>query len=61
MIQPSETTVCVDCGGPCHLVTPPREDGVWEVGDIVAYRCRDCRDMWYFPLTEDDTDEQPDL
>jgi hypothetical protein len=25
------------------------------VGDIVSYRCRDCRDVWYFPLTEDDT------
>lgn len=46
--------MCVDCGGECHLITPEREDGVWEIGDIVAYRCRDCRDRWDLELTEDD-------
>lgn len=52
--MPSESIVCVDCGGPCHLITAPREDGRWEVGDVVTYRCRDCRDRWDLILEEDD-------
>lgn len=59
MISPSESIVCIDCGGPCHLITFPPEDGMWEVGDVVTYRCRDCRDRWDIVLAEDDTDEQP--
>jgi len=47
---PSETIICVDCGGTCHLLTPPREDGQWLAGDVVAYRCRDCRDRWDIEL-----------
>ncbi|MFM9136742.1 MAG: hypothetical protein ACKOQZ_01085 [Actinomycetota bacterium] len=47
---PAEEIVCVDCGGPCHLITSAREDGQWYVGDIVAYRCRDCRDRWDIEL-----------
>ena len=46
--------VCVDCGGRCHLLTPPREDGVWMPGDIVAYRCEDCRDRWDLVLPDDE-------
>lgn len=55
---PAEEIVCVDCGGPCHLLTPAREDGQWFVGDVVAYRCRDCRDRWdiELPPIEDTTD-----
>ena len=55
---PAEEIVCVDCGGPCHLLTPAREDGQWFVGDVVAYRCRDCRDCWdiELPPIEDTTD-----
>ena len=37
MIGPRETSVCVDCGGVCHLITHPREDGRWEVGDVAIY------------------------
>lgn len=48
------TIVCVDCGGSCHLITPEREDGTWLVGDVVTYRCSDCRDRWDLILTEDD-------
>lgn len=44
--DPSPTIICVDCGGTAHLITPPPEDGVWHVGDVTAYRCRDCRDRW---------------
>ena len=57
VITPSESIVCVDCGGPCHLITMPREDNSWEVGDVVTYRCRDCRDRWDLILTEDDSDD----
>ena len=49
----AETIVCVDCGGPCGRLTGDPELG-WEAGDVVAYRCRDCLDVWYLELTEDD-------
>ena len=45
---------CVDCGGSCQrLPFEPPELG-WEVGDVVAYRCRDCHDMWYLEVDADD-------
>ena len=54
---PRHTIVCVDCGGTAHLVTPAREDGDWWPGDVVTYRCSDCRDRWDLELDEDDLDE----
>ena len=54
MDRPAETIVCVDCGGPCGLITLPREDGTWLAGDVVTYRCRDCRDRWDIILEDDD-------
>lgn len=46
---PAEIT-CVDCGGTCHLLTPPIDDGSgyigFRAGDVVAYRCEDCLDRW---------------
>ena len=45
--------VCVDCGGRCHLLTQPREDGVWLPGDYVAYRCEDCLDRWDLVLPDE--------
>jgi hypothetical protein len=56
VITPKESITCIDCGGECHLITLPPEDGLWEAGDIVAYRCRDCRDRWDLVLTEEDDD-----
>ena len=44
--------VCVDCGGRAHLLTYAPEDGEWQPGDIVAYRCEDCRDRWDLVLPE---------
>jgi hypothetical protein len=58
VLQPEPTIVCVDCGGRCHLLTPPREDGDWEPGDIVAYRCADCLDRWDLVLPDDDEPER---
>ena len=60
MIVPPALIVCVDCGGRCHLLTPPHEDGIWEVGDVVAYRCEDCLDRWDIVLGEDDELVPPD-
>ena len=56
MITPRETIICVDCGGTAHLITPPREGGEWYEGDVVTYRCSDCRDRWDLELTVDDDD-----
>jgi hypothetical protein len=53
MPAPEETITCVDCGGRCHLLTHPREDGSWEPGDVVSYRCEDCRDRWDLELPAD--------
>src|SRR3954471_24840134 len=52
-LEPEPTIVCVDCGGRCHLLTHPPEDGLWEPGDIVAYRCEDCLDRWDLVLPDD--------
>jgi DNA-directed RNA polymerase subunit RPC12/RpoP len=57
VIRPAEQIVCVDCGGRCFLLTHPPEDGIWEAGEFVAYRCEDCLDRWDLELTEDDDDE----
>ncbi len=53
----ADTIQCVDCGGVCHrMPTEPPELG-WEAGDVVAYRCRDCADMWYLEIDEEDLDD----
>jgi hypothetical protein len=57
----ADTIVCVDCGGTCHrMPVEPPELG-WEVGDVVAYRCRDCADMWYLEIAEDDLTDHDDV
>lgn len=58
MIVPKDSISCVDCGGEARLITMPREDGMWLVGDIVSYRCRDCLDRWDIELTEEDLVEE---
>lgn len=45
-VEPENEIVCVDCGGRCFLISHPREDGMWLPGEVVAYRCQDCRDRW---------------
>jgi hypothetical protein len=52
-LEPPDVITCVDCGGEAHRITFPREEG-WEAGDVVAYRCRDCRDRWDLVLVDDD-------
>lgn len=55
----ADSIVCVDCGGSCHrMPLEPPEMG-WQVGDVVTYRCRDCNDMWYLEVDEEDLVEDP--
>jgi hypothetical protein len=51
-VEPEAVIVCVDCGGRAHLLTAPPEDGRWEPGEIVAYRCEDCLDRWDLVLPD---------
>ncbi len=52
MLVPEPEIVCIDCGGRAFLLSAAREDGEWEPGDVVAYRCEDCRDRWDLVLPE---------
>jgi hypothetical protein len=51
---PAPEIVCVDCGGRAYLITYPREDRRWQVGDVVTYRCAECLDRWDLVLEDDD-------
>ena len=53
-IHVPEEIVCVDCGGPCHLLHKPP----FQPGDIVAYRCRDCLDRWDVEVQDPDDDDR---
>jgi hypothetical protein len=57
VLRPSPQIVCIDCGGRCFLLTHPPEDGMWESGDVVAYRCEDCLDRWDLVMSDDDDAE----
>jgi hypothetical protein len=48
-----ETIDCIDCGGVCHLLTHPDEDGLFHADDVVVYRCEDCLDAWHLIVDED--------
>jgi hypothetical protein len=52
VVEPEPMIVCVDCGGRAHLLSYPPEEGTWEPGDIVAYRCEDCLDRWDLVLAD---------
>jgi DNA-directed RNA polymerase subunit RPC12/RpoP len=58
VIEPDRQITCIDCGGRAFLLTPPREDGAWFPGDIVAYRCQDCLDRWDLVLAEELDEEE---
>ena len=55
--QPSPEIVCVDCRGRAYLISHAPEDGRWEAGEIVTYRCADCNDRWDLVLEEEDLAE----
>ena len=54
MSGPAPEITCVDCGGRAHLITYEPEDGLWEIGDVVTYRCADCNDRWDLIVDEQD-------
>lgn len=56
-LRPEPQIDCIDCGGRAFLLTHEREDGLWEPGEFVSYRCEDCRDRWDLVLPEDPTDD----
>ncbi len=61
VLQPDPQITGLDGGGRAFLLTMAREDGRWEAGDIVAYRCEDCRDRWDIVLDDDpDSGDDPD-
>ena len=33
VVEPDAQIVCIDCGGRAFLLTPPPEDGQWEIGE----------------------------
>lgn len=45
---------CIDCGGRCHLMVTWAEDDPRQPGDVVTYRCEDCRDVWYIVVPDDE-------
>jgi hypothetical protein len=47
----------IDCGGRAHLITFAPEEGGWEAGDVVSYRCSDCLDRWDLVLESDDLEQ----
>ncbi len=52
---------CIDCGGRCHLMVTWAPDDPPQPGDVVTYRCVDCRDAWYIVVPEDEGDHyEPD-
>ena len=57
VLAPDPQITCIDCGGRAFLLTPPREDGAWYPGDVVAYRCEDCLDRWDLVLDDDAVDD----
>jgi hypothetical protein len=54
VIVPAATIVCVECGGTCGLLQAVGPEDDLEPGDVVAYRCGDCRERFDLVLTEDD-------
>ena len=53
-MQVDDVITCVDCGGRAHRLSYPPEDGEWEPGDVVAYRCADCLDRWDLVVPDED-------
>jgi len=56
VVEPEQLIDCIDCGGRCHLLTHPPEDGRWYAGEIVVYRCEDCLDRWDLILPDENGD-----
>jgi hypothetical protein len=59
-----DSITCVDCDGTCHRTPVEAPEMGWEEGDVITFRCKDCHDMWYLEVTQDDLaperDDVPD-
>lgn len=53
-MEPDTTITCIDCGETAHLLTHPPEDGLWQPGEVVVYRCSGCHDRWDIVLPDED-------
>lgn len=51
---------CVECGGVAYLVGDEPELG-WAEGDLLVYRCRDCRDRFDLVVDAFDLEDRGDL
>ena len=49
---PERTITCIHCGGVCHLLTTWPDDDPPQPGDVMTYRCADCRDRWDLVLPD---------
>ena len=52
-----ETIVCVECGETAHLLTTWPDDDPPYPGDVMAYRCAGCADLFYIELPEVEPDQ----
>lgn len=57
--DPDPTITCIDCGETAHLLTHPPEDGRWQPGEVVVYRCSGCGDRWDLVLPGEDGETDP--
>ena len=57
MVEPERVIDCIDCGGRAHLLTTWPDDDPPRPGDVMSYRCADCRDRWDLVLPEEEDDE----
>ena len=51
-----EVITCIDCGGRAHRLGFLSEDDPPQPGDVIAYRCVDCRDRWDLVVPGGDDD-----
>jgi len=56
MVEPEQVITCIDCGGRAHLLTTWPDDDPPQPGDVMSYRCEDCRDRWDLVLPEEERD-----
>ena len=53
----ADNIIGVDCGGSCQRFPFDAPELGWQAGDVVAYRCRDCADVWYLEIDEEDLED----
>lgn len=59
-MEPEPTITCIDCGERAHLLTHAPEDGRWQPGEVVVYRCSGCGDRWDLVIPGEDGEDPTD-